>query len=318
MIEIKGVTKRFGAVTAVNDLTLTVPRRQIVGLLGQNGAGKTTTLNILTGYMPPTAGKVLVDGHDMQSDPRACKRLIGYMPETPPLYDEMTVTAYLTFVCRLKEVARRSIRAHVDDIIGLCGLEEVAHRVVGNLSRGYRQRVGLAQALCGDPAVLVLDEPTVGLDPKQVADIRALIARLGETHTILFSSHILPEVQQLCSRAAILHRGRLVQECAMDSLDADNSTIRLRAIVMMNEKKLLPALRSLPCVRRVKALPSLDPMVTECELECGTGDKQHDDPQVQLFRLLCALDAPVRSLTQLHDTLEEAFLRLTADEEVQA
>ena len=168
MIEAKSLTKRFGRVEAVRDLSFRLPEGGIVGLLGQNGAGKTTTLNMLTGYYPPTAGQVLIDGHDMLADPRGCKRLIGYLPERPPLYDEMTVRDALVFCCRLKEVARSSQKAHIEDIVGLCGLEEVADRVIGNLSKGYRQRVGLAQALCGDPPVLILDEPTVGLDPKQV------------------------------------------------------------------------------------------------------------------------------------------------------
>ena len=166
MIELKQVTKRYGAVEAIHDISFTAPKGQIVGLLGQNGAGKTTTLNILTGYMPPTSGQVLVDGMDMLTQARDCKRAIGYLPEKPPLYDEMTVRSYLRFVCELKEVARKAITAHVDEIMGICGLTEVAGRLIGHLSKGYRQRVGVAQALCGDPPVLVLDEPTVGLDPR--------------------------------------------------------------------------------------------------------------------------------------------------------
>ena len=162
MIELKQVTKRYGAVAAIHDISFTAPRGQIVGLLGQNGAGKTTTLNILTGYMPPTSGQVLVDGMDMLTNARECKRAIGYLPEKPPLYDEMTVRSYLKFVCELKEMPRKAIATHVDEVMATCGLTEVAGRLIGHLSKGYRQRVGVAQALCGDPPVLVLDEPTVG------------------------------------------------------------------------------------------------------------------------------------------------------------
>ena len=315
MLELRQVTKRFGAVTAVKDLSFTAPKGQIIGLLGQNGAGKTTTLNMLTGYDAPTSGQVLVNGMDMLTHPRDCKRQIGYLPEKPPLYDEMTVREYLRFVCRLREVKARSIPAHVDDLLQLCGLTEVAGRVLGNLSKGYRQRVGFAQALCGDPQVLVLDEPTVGLDPRQVVEIRQLMRTLGENHTILFSSHLLSEVQQLCSRVVILHQGRLVREQSLLE-QPQGETVTLRASVMLNERQLLPALKSLPCVRRVKTLPSMNTEISELELECTAGDQGRGDPQTQLFRLLCALDAPLRMLVQRQDTLEEAFLRLTAEEGV--
>ena len=180
MIELKGVSKRYGAVDAISDISFTAPKGQVVGLLGQNGAGKTTTLNILTGYMPPTEGQVLVDGLDMLTNARECKRAIGYLPEKPPLYDEMTVRSYLKFVCELKEVARKEIPAHVDEVMATCGLTDVAGRIIGHLSKGYRQRVGVAQALCGDPPVIVLDEPTVGLDPRQVVEIRSLIREYEE------------------------------------------------------------------------------------------------------------------------------------------
>lgn len=206
MIELRHVTKRYGAVEALHDVSFRAPEGQIVGLLGQNGAGKSTTLNILTGYLPPTSGQVLVDGMDLLQNARECKRLIGYLPEKPPLYDEMTVRSYLRFVCELKEVQKSAIAAHVEDIIRTCGLSEVAHRLIGHLSKGYRQRVGVAQSLCGNPKVLVLDEPTVGLDPRQVVEIRALIADLGKTHTVIFSSHLLSEIQQLCQRVLILNR----------------------------------------------------------------------------------------------------------------
>ena len=307
MIELRHVSKRYGATEAVHDLSFSAPDGQIVGLLGQNGAGKTTTLNMLTGYFPPTTGQVLVNGMDMLANPRQCKRCIGYLPEKPPLYDEMTVRGYLGFVCELKEVERRAISGHVEDIMATCGLTEVRSRLVGHLSKGYRQRVGIAQALCGDPPVIVLDEPTVGLDPRQVVEIRQLMREMGKRHTVLFSSHLLPEIQQLCQRVIILHHGRLVREADM------NATLRLRASIAMGERALLPALKGLPCVRRVKVLPTPRAEITEVELECDRQGGDRGDPQTQLFRLLCGLDAPIRMLYPLGDSLEEVFLRATSE-----
>ena len=312
MIDLKQITKRYGAVEAVSGLSFRAPEGQIVGLLGQNGAGKTTTLNILTGYLPPTSGQVLVNGMDMLTQARDCKRLIGYLPEKPPLYDEMTVQAYLRFVCELKEVQRRAIADHVEEIMQTCGLMDVRGRLIGHLSKGYRQRVGIAQALCGNPPVLVLDEPTVGLDPRQVVEIRALIRELGSKHTVIFSSHLLPEIQQLCQRVIILHKGKLVREADMSDLTDTGDVLRLRASIALGEKQLLPSLHSLPCVRRVKALPSASTKVSEVLIEC-TRDSD-PDPQTQLFRLLCGLDAPIRMLMPERDTLEEAFLRVTAED----
>lgn len=314
MIELSHVSKRYSAVEAVHDLSFSAPKGQIVGLLGQNGAGKTTTLNMLTGYFPPTSGQVLVDGMDMLQHPRHCKRAIGYLPEKPPLYDEMTVAGYLTFVCRLKEVERRSIPRHIDEIMQICGLTEVRHRLLGHLSKGYRQRVGVAQSLCGDPPVLVLDEPTVGLDPRQVVEIRELMRELGKNHTVIFSSHLLPEIQQLCQRVVLLHKGKLIREADMTELTDGGDTIRLRASIAMREKQLLPALRGMSCVRRVKSLPTHNVEISEVLIECDREGGDRGDPQTQLFRLLCGLDAPLRMLVQQHDTLEDVFLKATSEE----
>lgn len=312
MIDLKQVTKRYGAFEAVSGLCLHVPRGQIVGLLGQNGAGKTTTLNILTGYMPPTEGQVLVGGMDMLTRPRECKRLIGYLPEKPPLYDEMTVQSYLSFVCELKEVAHRAIKPHIAKIMETCGLTEVRGRVIGHLSKGYRQRVGLAQALCGDPELLVLDEPTVGLDPRQVVEIRQLIRELGQKHTVIFSSHLLSEVQQLCQQVIILHQGKMIRHQDMTQLE-DEGMMKLRAVIAMPEHQLLPALLSLPCVRRATPHPCQTEGACEVTIDCDP--LAQPDAETQLFRLLCGLDAPLRMLTRERSSLEDVFLRATAGDE---
>lgn len=307
MIALNHIAKRYGSTHAVADLTFTVPQGQIVGLLGQNGAGKTTTLNILTGYLPPTDGSVTIGAFDLLKSPRQAKRLIGYLPEKPPLYDEMTVTAYLKFVCRLKEVKGSAIPGHVAQVLKTAGLTEVAGRPLGHLSKGYRQRAGIAQALCGDPEVLVLDEPTVGLDPRQVVEIRSLIIQLGKNHTILFSSHLLPEVQQLCQRVIILQEGRLVRECDLAAQAAQPR--KYRVSIAQNEKRLVPALRGLSGVQRVKVLPTLDTGVTEAVLEA----EDQALPR-RLFTLLCGLDAPLLRLTPMADSLEEIFMEATAGE----
>ncbi len=309
MLKLEGVTKRYGSVHALKDVSFSASQGQVLGLLGQNGAGKTTALNILTGYLSATQGSVSIGGHDILKEPREAKRLMGYLPEQPPLYDEMTVESYLRFCCDLKEVQKGAIPAHIADILKTTGLHEVAGRRLGNLSKGYRQRAGIAQALCGAPEVLVLDEPTVGLDPRQVTEIRSLIKKLGEKHTVVFSSHMLHEIQALCSRVVILHRGRVIREADMEELTGISSDIvRLRVSIRMKEKQLLPALSSLEGVRRIEVLPTQSIEVTEAILEC----QKEKQPEDKLFTLLCGLQAPLLRLTPMYDTLEEVFLQATS------
>lgn len=306
MIELKGVTKRYGAAEAVHDISFTLERGQVVGLLGRNGAGKTTTLNILTGYLAPTAGEVIIGGYNLAQEPRAAKQHLGYLPEVPPLYDEMTVESFLRFVCELRLVVRRDIAEHVRDIAHKTGLDDMLPRRIGNLSKGYRQRVGLAQALCGDPEVLVLDEPTAGLDPKQTAEFRELLKKLSGGRTVIFSSHILSEVQQLCDRVIILHRGRMVYDRNLTALQGG---VKLRAAILGDEKTLLPALRSLHSVARVTRLPAAEKDVTEVLLECS----MLRSAQKEMFTLLCGLNMPLLQLQSVGDTLEDVFLRCTQE-----
>ena len=312
MIELRHIDKRFGATQALRDVSLTARNGDILGLLGVNGAGKSTALNIMTGFFPPTAGTVTVDGMDMLADPLGCKRRIGYLPEQPPLYDELTVREYLTFVCRLREVKAKAIPAHTDDILALCGLTEVAGRPLGKLSKGYRQRAGIAQALCGDPPTLILDEPTVGLDPRQVVEIRDLIRRLGEDHTVIFSSHLLSEVQQLCTRAVILHEGRVAWDAGPNA--APEGEARLRVTLAMPEKRLMPLIRELPGLRRADVRPTRDADCTECTLVFDPPEDPRQ-PARRLSRLMAAHDAAILMMVPEEDSLESVFLRVTAREE---
>ncbi len=309
MLKLEGVTKRYGSVYALKDVSFFAPKGQVLGLLGQNGAGKTTVMNILTGYLSATRGTVCIGGFDILQNPREAKRLMGYLPEQPPLYDEMTVDSYLRFCCRLKEVDRSAIPGHVEDVMHTTGLYEVAGRKLGNLSKGYRQRAGIAQALCGAPELLILDEPTVGLDPRQVTEMRALIKKLGEKHTVVFSSHMLHEIQTLCQRVVILQQGRLIREADMGELTgAAGDTVRLRVSIRMKERQLLPALHGLDCVKRVESLPTPDADNTEAILEC----RRDMQPETKLFTLLCGLQAPLLRLAPVYDTLEEVFLQATS------
>jgi len=218
MIEVRNLTKRYGDLTAIRDISFTVGRGEILGFLGPNGAGKTTTMRILTGYMPASSGTVTVDGFDVFENSFEVRRRIGYLPESPPLYTDMTVESYLEFVARIKGVTRADLQAATDRALEICGLADVRHRLTGHLSKGYRQRVGLAQALIHNPPVLVLDEPTIGLDPRQIIEIRKLIRELAGDRTVILSTHILPEVSQICEKVVILASGRIALEQRMEDL----------------------------------------------------------------------------------------------------
>jgi ABC-2 type transport system ATP-binding protein len=224
LIEARGITKRYGDLVAVDDVSFTAESGEVIGFLGPNGAGKTTTMRILTGFLPASDGTAVIAGHDIFEDPLAARRAVGYLPEVPPLYPEMDVVGYLRYVATLKDVPRSKRKASVERAVERCGLTEVQRRVIGSLSRGYRQRVGIAQAIVHDPSVLILDEPTVGLDPIQVREIRALIAELTSTkdaaraNTVVLSTHILAEVEAICRRVILIHAGRKVVDSPLDEL----------------------------------------------------------------------------------------------------
>jgi ABC-2 type transport system ATP-binding protein len=232
MLEVRDVAKRFGPVAALDGISFTVRQGEIVGFLGPNGAGKTTTMRILAGIFPPSSGEVRVAGRDPQRESLACRRAVGYFPEHAPNYPELSVRGYLAFVARVKRLPRTTRAEAVARVLAACGLEAVAHRRVGTLSKGYRQRVGLAQALCGDPPILILDEPTIGLDPAQVVEIRDLVGGLRGSRTVLFSSHILSEVETLCERVVVIARGRIVGEGTPTELGERLGRTRLEDIFL--------------------------------------------------------------------------------------
>ena len=308
MISFEGISKRYGAHQALQEISFSVPDGQILGLLGQNGAGKTTAMNILTGCLAPSSGRVSIGGYDVVTQPREAKRRIGYLPEQAPLYDEMTVRAYLKFACELKEVEKKAIPGHVEAVAEKTGLTEVLGRKIGNLSKGYRQRVGVAQALCGAPEVIILDEPTSGLDPRQSSDLRKLIRDLAGEHTVLFSSHILSEVQSVCDRVIILHHGKIICDSALRALRCGEE--RLRAVIACGEGTLLPALRQLHSVSRVEVERGGEPGVTQAVLTVKGGGSA----ERELFTLLSGMQAPLLRLYPVEDSLEDIFLRATMDE----
>lgn len=251
MIEAEGLTKRYGSVTAIEDLNFRVDRGEIVGFLGPNGAGKTTAMRVLTGYLPPTEGTARIAGYDIFSESLEARRRVGYMPETVPLYSEMTVSGYLHFMAEIRGVQDR--RSAVGEAMSQCHIERRARQVIGTLSKGYRQRVGLAQALLHRPEVLILDEPMIGLDPRQIIDVRGLIRELGEDRAILLSSHVLPEISQVCTRVLIIHQGRIVAEGSPEGL-----TVRLQGETRMSVRLARPSADARQALAAIAGMQSVE------------------------------------------------------------
>jgi ABC-2 type transport system ATP-binding protein len=253
MLEVSSLTKVYGTRPVVRDVTFSVRKGEILGFLGPNGAGKTTTMRILTGFVPPTSGRAMVAGYDVQDDPIEVKRRIGYLPEHPPLYREMLVRSFLDFVAAIRGVPRRFVRARVDRALERCGLTEVTGRVIGNLSKGFQQRVGLAQAILHEPEVLILDEPTVGLDPRQIREIRQLIKTFGGEHTVILSTHTLAEVTMTCSRVLIINEGEIAAEDTLEALAARGERTRRVSVRLARAgDEVIEQLNALPGVRKVE------------------------------------------------------------------
>ena len=308
MIEVKNLTKRYGTNTALNNVSFTVEEGTIVGFLGPNGAGKSTTMNIITGYLSATSGSVTVQGKNTLENPNEVKKLIGYLPELPPLYMDMTVKEYLTYMYELKGV-KLDRKQHIGEICRLTKIDNVYTRLIGNLSKGYKQRVGIAQALLGNPPVLILDEPTVGLDPKQIIEIRNLIKSLGRNHTIILSSHILPEVQAVCERVIVMNNGCLVADGATDTLAHDLSAEhRIIARIDGPENEILQAIRGMEHIVEVYSLGEKEKGVFEISIE---GEPNYDLRR-NLFALLTRKGWPLLALRNTDLTLEEVFLQLTS------
>lgn len=308
MVEVKNLTKRYGAKLALDRVSFKVEEGSIVGFLGPNGAGKSTTMNIVTGYLSATSGEVLVSGKSTLDEPLEVKKQIGYLPELPPLYMDMTVKEYLNFMYDLKK-AKQPRQQHLSEICRLVRIEEVYNRLIGNLSKGYKQRVGIAQALIGNPPVLILDEPTVGLDPKQIIEIRTLIKNLGKSHTVILSSHILSEVQAVCERIIVINNGRLVADGATDTLAHDLSKDhRLVLRAKGPEREMVHAIQTLPKVLEVTSFGEREPGVYELGVECDPDADVRED----LFALLVRNNWPMMALKNSDLTLEDLFLQLTS------
>lgn len=313
MIEVENLVKKYGSHVALDHLNFKVEKGQIYGFLGPNGAGKSTTMNIMTGYLGATEGRVLINGHDILKEPEEAKKCIGYLPELPPLYMEMTVTEYLKFAAELKKIPKSERNEQIEKVISLTKLEGVKDRLIQNLSKGYKQRVGLAQAILGFPEIIILDEPTVGLDPKQIIEIRELIRQLAKNHTIILSSHILAEVREVCDYIMIIANGRLVASDTPENLE---EKIGGKGYITIQAKAEENQMRSIvDTVAKVK-----DARYTTDENQVTTvliESKGQEDIREELFGAFAQKKVPLLTLMMTKTTLEEVFLELTQSNQVE-
>ena len=311
MIKVENLTKRYAGQTAIRDLNFEVGKGEIMGFLGPNGAGKTTTMRILAGFMPATSGRASIAGFDIFEQSLQARARLGYMPENVPLYSDMRVTEYLEYRAALKGVPHRRIAERVGDVKELCGVKDVEKKIIGALSKGYRQRVGLADALLHEPDLLILDEPTIGLDPNQIRQVRELIKNLGQQHTILLSTHILPEVEMTCSRVIIIHKGRIE---ACDTPENLLGKLRQAGGVVLEAKvekdNGAEELKKISAVRDVTTDVDGEWNVFSLRVESGA------DVREEVFRLATARHWTVRELTQRRATLEDVFVEITHADEV--
>lgn len=311
MIEVTDLVRRYGPHTALDHVNFRIEKGEIVGFLGPNGAGKSTAMNILTGYLSSTEGTVKIGGLDILEHPIEIKKKIGYLPENPPLYMDMTVKEYLSFAGEIKKIPPSEKKERFNRVMETAGISDVSRRLIKNLSKGYKQRVGLAQALIGDPEVLILDEPTAGLDPKQILEIRDLITELGKDHTIILSSHILPEVSAVCKRVLIINRGRIVADDSPENLAKrilGGSHILLR--LDGKEEEAEKALKTIPALRKVEFRPSPEEGALDVVAEAG----EESDIRRDIFRALSKADIPILMMRSQDMSLEDIFLNLTTRE----
>ena len=310
MIEVTNLTKKYGDHIAVDHLSFRVEKGQIYGFLGPNGAGKSTTMNIITGYLAATEGTVTIDGKDIQKDPEEAKRAIGYLPELPPLYVDMTVREYLDFVAELKKVPKKERKQQIDEVMEMTQITDMQQRLIRNLSKGYRQRVGLAQAILGYPEVIILDEPTVGLDPKQIIEIRDLIRKLGENHTVILSSHILSEVSAVCDHIMIIAHGKLVASDSPENLQKLMSgSMELNLEVKGSAAAVKSALQEISQIDRIEENTEASKNVAKMKVI----SKENADIREQVFYALADAKLPILEMTHAEKSLEDIFLELTED-----
>ena len=309
MIEINNLVKCYGKNKAVKGISFTVNDGEVLGFLGPNGAGKSTTMNIITGYLSSTSGSVKVNGHDILEEPEEAKKNIGYLPELPPLFLDMTVLEYLNFMSELKKVPKNGRKEHLAKIISMVKLTDVSDRLIGNLSKGYKQRVGIAQALIGDPAIIILDEPTVGLDPQQVIEIRKLIKFLSKNHTVILSSHILSEIQAVCDRVVIINKGKVAAIDTITDLAAKLSgNSKLLVAFKGQDKAAINALKAVPGVTDARTRIVSDGIT---ELEIVIDPKKGGDVRSSIFYTFARNNWPIMEFRSLDPTLEEVFLNIT-------
>ena len=307
MVEVKNLTKCYGNIKAVDDISFTVKSGEVLGFLGPNGAGKSTTMNMITGYISSTSGTVTIDGSEILEDPKATKQKIGYLPEIPPLYIDMTVRKYLEFMFDLKKV-KLPKKEHISEVMRLVQITEQSERIIKNLSKGYRQRVGFAQALLGNPPVLILDEPTVGLDPKQIIEIRKLIKSLGKKHTVIFSSHVLSEISATCDRIIMISNGKIVADSKVDELAKAVSKEQKIAIVAEGSSSdITNEIKKIPEVVRVNKLQDMGDGSAKYMIDYEHGA----DIRREIFTAMSRIDCPILDMQSGDETLESMFLKLT-------
>jgi len=311
LIEVTNLTKRYGQHTAINALNFTIDAGEIVGFLGPNGAGKTTTMNIMTGFIAATEGDVKLNGIDIVAEPELAKKQIGYLPDTPPVYGDMRVDEYLHFVADIKGVKRSGRAEMLLDIKKKLYIDDVSRRLIKNLSRGYRQRVGLAQAMVGRPRVIIMDEPTFGLDPKQIIEMRDVVKNLGRNHTVILSSHIMQEVSAVCDRVMIINKGRIVAQGTPESLSAglNKASGKIQVRVKADVTQAQNALKEYTVIRHVKALGNREAGTVDFELAGEDGK----DIREAIFRCMTKANLPILLMKSLDLSLEEIFLTLTGD-----
>ncbi len=312
MIEVENLVKRYGSHLAVDHLSFHVDPGKIYGFLGPNGAGKSTTMNIMSGYIAPTSGTVKINGHDIVKDAEEAKKGIGYLPEVPPLYQEMTVREYLNFAAELKKIKKNEREKQILEVMDMTMITDISGRLIKNLSKGYKQRVGLAQAVLGYPEVIILDEPTVGLDPKQIIEIRELIKKLSREHTVILSSHILSEVQAVCDEIMIISKGRLVACDTPEGLSSlMNGSAILEVHILGTKEAVQKVVQEIPGVARYTLEDSHEKGCIKAVIET----EAKEDIRVELFYALAGEKLPVLSMNRLEKSLEDIFLELTDEPE---